>query len=1068
MKKNEKNDSAEKKNCAFSARMILSVIVLSFITLISFGKNDLSAVPDSQPRVVSGTVTEDTGEPLLGATVIVKGTSVGTVTDLNGRFSFTVPAAAEVLVFSYVGMSTQEVTIGNQLIMNVILSGETLGLDEVVVVGYGVQKKESVVGAITQTNRETLERRGGVTNLSAALSGQIPGVTVMQRGGQPGRDEPIIYIRGLSTWNEGQPLLLVDGLERPINDIDVSEIESISVLKDASATAVFGVKGANGVILITTRRGKEGAAKFSASVNRSVKTISKMTRVMDSYESFNLVNEMVENSVASYEGAWNLVTPYEIVSRYKRPQPEEYKYIYPNTDWVDALTNDFATDYRANLNISGGTRFVKYYGSLSYAHEGDIMYAPRNERGYNPGYSYNRVNYRANLDFRLTKTTDLVINLDGFNGIRNESNIFIPERLTMIFQSMPPMDMPVQHPDGTFGKNPFNTRQNNPAGEFWTTGIAKYNRTQMVSDLRLNQKLDFLTQGLSASARISHDVYMISSGPNIEDGGNVGNAIYKSVHPNIAFAQTAADSAQWTMYLDSNGTQGKYNEFDFQVNPVNQTAESVNSGALSRALFYQFSLNYSRTFSRNNISALALMNRRENASGASFPNYREDWVGRVTYNFDRRYFAEINAAYNGSEKFGPSYRFGFFPSLAIGWLMSNENFISADWLDELRIRGSVGKVGSDGGIPRWGYLDSWGYDPNTRMRFGRNRTFSAFPRYYEDVIANPDLRWETAIKYNMGLDLGLFSNKLRLGFDYFIDNREDIFLSAARRTIPATFGADPVSANLGGTQTKGFELEMSFRKTWQNDWSVFINQNITRARDVITQYEDAYMLPDYQKSVGFMINQTRSHVREENILSNWDEIMASTAFMDNSYKSPGEWAVIDYNADGIIDNYDIIPYGYSNNRPQNTYTTSLGFGYRNFSFMVQFYGVTNINQSVFHKAPYEGSLSASTLFSNNYWTPENPDHGYYSQPRLGQKNDADLFIFDGSYLRLKTMEISYRLPDQATKFLSFSNARVFMNGNNILFWSKLPIDIERGDIGFMDSNIHPSYRQFNFGINVDF
>jgi TonB-linked SusC/RagA family outer membrane protein len=316
---------------------------------------------------------------LLGATVIVKGTTIGTVTDLNGRFSLSVPANAETLVFSYVGMTTREVAIGSQIVFNVMLSAESLGLDEVVVVGYGVQRKESVVGSITNATRETLERRGGVTNLSAALSGQLPGVTVMQRGGQPGRDEPIIYIRGLSTWNEGQPLLLVDGIERPINDIDINEVESVSVLKDASATAVFGVKGANGVILITTRRGQAGKTRFSASANYAVKTISRMPRMMESYDQYNYWNLYQENNLVFDQGVTSMenYTPWEVLQYYKKPQDEKYKYIFPNVDWVDEMTKDFANDYRFNLNITGGTDFVKYFGSLSYSHEGDIMYAPK-------------------------------------------------------------------------------------------------------------------------------------------------------------------------------------------------------------------------------------------------------------------------------------------------------------------------------------------------------------------------------------------------------------------------------------------------------------------------------------------------------------------------------------------------------------------------------------------------------------------------------------------------------------------------------------------------------------------
>jgi TonB-linked SusC/RagA family outer membrane protein len=617
------------KSCHFqwSIKKILHVLKFTMLMLL-IGVPHLAA---SQPKVVSGTVTEENGDPLLGATVVVKGTTVGTVTDLSGKFTLSVPADGEMLIFSYVGLATQEVEIGEQRIFNIILTSETLGLDEVVVVGYGVQKKESVVGAISNTTRETLERRGGVTNLSAALSGQLPGVTVMQRGGQPGRDEPVIFIRGLSSWNGGEPLLLVDGIERPINDIDVSEVESVSVLKDASATAVFGVKGANGVILITTRRGRAGKTTFSGSANFAVKTISRMPRVMDSYDQFDFINTMVENSVAAEENGWSFMTPQEIMNYYRKPQNDQYKYIFPNTDWVDILVKDFAADQRYNLNIRGGTDFVKYFGSIGYSHEGDIMNAPYNPRGYQPGFSYDRFNYRGNLDFRITRTTDLAVNISGFAGKRNFSHMFNEYQLNNIFTSLSPSSMVLRYEDGMYGRYYQNVGLHNPAAMLWSTGVAINNRAQMVSDFRLDQKLDFILKGLSTSARLSYDTYMISSGPNVNDGVPHSRELYRTIDPNIIFAETSEDSAKYINYIVGQGDSPQFNQFDYQMDPISYGNESVNENQLSRALFYQLSLSYNRSFSGNDFSLLMLMNRRENATGATFPSFREDWVSKEIF-----------------------------------------------------------------------------------------------------------------------------------------------------------------------------------------------------------------------------------------------------------------------------------------------------------------------------------------------------------------------------------------------------------------------------------------------------
>jgi len=1019
-------------------------------------------------RMITGIVTDAQNMPMIGVSIMAKGTTIGTITNLAGSYTIEVPINVEFLVFSYVGMGTQEVAIGDNLQINVVMKESDIGIDEVVVVGYGIQRKESVVGSIVKTTQETLERRGGVSNLGSALSGQLPGVNVLQRRGEPGAEDPTIYIRGRSTWNDAQPLFLVDGVERRINDIDVSEVESVSVLKDASATAVFGVKGANGVILVTTRRGRESTPKLTLSANYGIKGVSRIYRNMDSYEARNWKNAGVEREVAANENAWVYIMPYEQVQYYKKPQEAPYKYLFPNVDWADEMLNKFASNQRINLNINGGTQFVKYFGSISYSHEGDIFKTPYNEqKGYDPGFSYDRVNFRGNLDFKLSKSTDLTVNLSGYTGSKvDASRLFNDNFFYNGIYSLSPEIFPLRHEDGIFGRNP-DDQQMNPYAVLNNSGIARSNRTFLGTDVNLRQQLDFLVKGLSVSGKLSFDNYIVSNGPNINDGGNQGQAQYKYISPNILFAKNQLDSIVATQYFE-NGP----NEFDFVFTPITYTSEGVSNGQLSRALFYQVSLNYNQRFSRNEVSGLILMNRRENAVGAVFPSYREDYVGRLTYDYGKKYFLEVNGAYNGSEKFSSEYRYGFFPSAAVGWMLSNERFLSYEWLDMLKVRASMGKVGSDSGIPRWAYQDSWVYQGTTAN--GGGNTWFGFPirqrspyvHYFEDIIANPSLRWETSIKRNIGLDIALFSNTLKMEIDFFKDNRKDIFLRADQRNIPATFGASPVSANIGKTETSGFEMSINYRKSYENGWSIWLNADLTKARDIITEYEDPVLMDDYMKRAGYAIGQTRTQIRS-GFMEDWDDVYASSPADVNIYRLPGDWDIVDFNGDGVINTFDVVPFGFPN-RPQNTYSSILGFGYKSFSFMMQFYGTRNSHINISLETPSTMPRYGVSQQLSDYWTPDNTD-AFYKAPRLSTgSNNGDIWRWDGSYLRLKTVEMSYVLPKHWTSILGITRSRVFINGNNLFFWSKLPMDIETGEMSSRSNDGYPIGRQLNCGINIDF
>ena len=496
-------------------RMKLLVFILLLSVNLASAKN-YYAETELQQVVVTGTVTDQQGLPVIGATVVVKGTTMGTLTDGAGKYTLTNVPQNATLVISFIGMTLQEIPLNGQTKVDVVLKEATLTLEEVVVIGYGVQKKESVVGAISQTTSAQLQRTGNVTDLSQALTGQLPGVVTITSTGEPGGDisgnaATTIFIRGQNTWNGGQPLVLVDGAERSMNNIDVSEVESISILKDASATAVFGVKGANGVILITTKRGQMGKTKLSFTYNTTAKMVSKLPTLMDSYNAQLIRNESIERETPISEGSWTDYIPTEIVNKYKLPQTAENAQIYPNVYWEDAIFKSVGMSHRATLNVQGGTDFVNYFGSLSYFHEGDMFEDYKNDKGYSPTFGFDRFNFRSNLDFKLTKTTLLKVNLSGYYSKKNSANAWDAGIWRAVY-CLPPDAHLVRYSDGRWGYAPFTQNWGNPIESLYNSGLREQRTTELNSDFALEQKLDFVTKGLSAKALLFYDNSIYSEG----------------------------------------------------------------------------------------------------------------------------------------------------------------------------------------------------------------------------------------------------------------------------------------------------------------------------------------------------------------------------------------------------------------------------------------------------------------------------------------------------------------------------------------------------------------------------
>jgi len=625
-----------------------------------------------QTRNVTGRVIDAVSdEALPGVNIVEKGTYNGTVTDLDGNYALEVSDNA-VLVFSSVGYKPQEISVDNRSVIDVQLNEDLKQLEEIVVIGYGEQKKESVVGSIVQTTGRELMQSGGVSTVGQALTGRLPGVISITSTGRPGNESPEIYIRGQSTWNGGgQPLILVDGVERSMNDIDINDIEDISVLKDASATAVFGVKGANGVILITTKRGKKGKPQLSLSANSTLKTPSKIPQKLGAYEAIGVVNDAILREVSAVPESWSDYTPEQIRYKYLNPANQYERERYPNVDWADVVMKDFAMDHRLNLSIRGGTDFAKYFGALSYQHVGDIFNAQDydNGRSYDASFGYDRFNYRSNVDFDITPTTRFSVNLSGFYGVQKDIGGDMRLVYSSLYGMAPSLFYPI-HSDGTYGKDPTDRWDTtNPLMIMTSKGTFNNHKFQVNSDFILEQKLDFLLDGLKFRGSIAYDNNFEGQGGIREDNpGGRDNVIYKIYLEN-------GDE----LYVTPPGD----NQFDYVLQPWYYDPLDIDNRQIMRRLFYQLSLNYNHTFAeRHNTEVLLLMNREEYAKGSMFPRFREDWVARFTYNYNERYFIDVNGAYNGTEKFGPGYRFDLFPSVALGWMISDEPFLrNYSWLD---------------------------------------------------------------------------------------------------------------------------------------------------------------------------------------------------------------------------------------------------------------------------------------------------------------------------------------------------------------------------------------------------
>ena len=1053
------------KKWRFCFRSICVLIIMSIQLSLGVSSSGIQAQNEnSKQRKITGTVRDNIGEPLPGASVVVKGTKNGTVADLSGKFSLSNVSGDNILVISFVGMTTAEIKVGNQTTINVTLSDGSIGLEEVVAVGYGVQKKINVVGAIGTLKGETLLQSGGVTNIGQALQGKIPGLTTLYTNGKPGSTDMKIFIRAQGSWNNlGNPLVLIDGVQRDMNDIDMNEVESISVLKDASATAVYGVKGANGVIIITTKRGESGKAKLSVSGNLIAKTISKVPTKYESYDAMMIRNDAIMRELPYSEASWKDYIPLQLADKFRNQQTQLDREMYPNVDWKDYMFKDVANDSQLNLSIRGGSDLAKYFCSLSYINESDMTKDFDTGKGYNSKLSYNRLNYRSNLDFFLTKSTKLSVNLSGSYSKKTGSPADDIRLYLSLYNIAPDLYYP-RYSDGSYGYAPvIDQGLSNSLYYYTSAGMNTDHVFRLNTDFALEQKLDFITKGLVFNGRFTMDNSMTGT-QNIKDDDNIIQKRY-TLEGVAEYRYPVAD-----------------NTYSYVIEPWILGNFDVG-GNKNRRVEYQFTLNYNRTFAgMHNVSGLLLFKREKYAKGNLFARYYEDIVSRLTYNYNSTYFIEANGAYNGSEMFGPDYRRELFPSIALGWMISNEKFMKGiTWLDKLKLRASAGEVGDDNFSEdrddlRWMYISQWtssavSVDMNAPGIFALGSqnagAKSPYTLYLEKVIANKDLHWERSLKKDIGFEFSAFKGGITFDFDYFEDNRRDIYMDGFARSIPDWFGSSSApGANLGAVDSKGYEIVLGLKHSFSKNLKAWGDLSYTHSEDEIISKDEPFLRPAYMKQEGYPIDQSHSAI-PGSIMQGWDDIYMSTPLSNGDDKKRlGYYDVVDFNGDGNFSgNYDNVPWGYPN-RPQNTWNLTLGSSFKGFSLVAQIYAQTNSTRSYTLDSFSQNIGNLYFKENGDYWSKENPDGAKTIYPWLVLAANTEPLrnLYDASMVRLKMVELAYRFSSAECKKMGLAGLKVFVNGNNLYLWTKMADDREYGG---GNRGTYPTLKRFNFGFNLD-
>ncbi|MDR2086618.1 MAG: TonB-dependent receptor [Dysgonamonadaceae bacterium] len=1038
-------------------RKLLFSVCISVCTFSLFAQN----------VTVTGVVKDDTGEPLPGVTVSLRGTTRGVITDLDGSFSIGNLTPASVLDISFIGFETFTLTVGNQRKVDVTLQSKTDELDEVTIVAFGKQKKSSVVSSIETVKISDLKIPA--SNLTNALAGRIPGVISYQTSGEPGADNAQFFVRGVTTFGyKSDPLILIDGFEATSNDlarIQPDDIESFSVLKDASATVLYGARGANGIIMVNTKGGREGTAKINARVDVHVAAPTRMNELLDGVSYMRLYNE-------AYASRNPGTSAYYSEQKIQSTLQGENRMVYPNTDWYDVLFNKQTINTKANLNVSGGGKEATYYVAGGFDNESGLLKMDK-RNNFNNNIDINRFHIRSNVIFKLTSTTMLDTRIQGrfetYTGPYNQaSDIF-----RMVMNSNP-VDFPaVYEPDVAniftdhtlFGSLYTASGLKQNAYAEMVKGYEDRNESTITAQATLMQDLSAITEGLKIQAKVSANTWSYYSAKRKFDPYYYDVAYYNQI------------TGMYYLFA-LNPTGGK--SFLGDVEPKRDA---------SAHYYFEARLNWDRKFGKHSVGAMTvgIAEEYQLTSGNSgdiyetLPERNIGNSGRLTYDYDSRYFLEFAYGYNGSEKFTGSKQFGFFPSLGLGWLISNESFWKPmkNSIGLLKLKASRGLVGNDaiaGRKDRFFFLSNIAIG-GAGYRWG-NTFQNTYSGYTISRYANPDITWEVSDKYNLGMEVGFFRDEsLKFQIDVFRDTRSNIYWP--RENYPSTAGFEAkISGNVGEVESQGIDASLDFQHFFNNDFWMTGRANFTYATNKIIEMDEPNYPDEYLKKAGRNLSQPEGLIAER--------LFIDQAEINNSPTQgfgplmAGDIKYKDVNNDGKITDNDRVPMGYPTT-PEIQYGFGLSTGYGKWDFSFFFQGNARVSffidprgtrweneQWKYGIAPFVDQRNALKIIADDHWSETNPNvHAFW--PRLSTTliennvQTSSWWLRNGSFLRMKTIELGYNLS--GIKAIHLQSSRIYCSAENLFVISAFKLwDPEMGSNGLG----YPINRRFNVGIQLSF
>lgn len=1043
---NNKNEERHLNNCTIGAVCLMMGLLAALTSSAVPTENRVLSVEQQATFKVRGQVIDNNKEPLIGVVVSTEDgkSPVRVITDIDGMFTIDVPQGTHSLTFSYIGFKKHTERVSGSKVINVMMEEETNSFDEVVVTGFSSQKKASIVGAI-ETIKPSELQFGSTRTLSNNLAGKLSGVIGIQRSGEPGYDDSNFWIRGISTFSgNSSPLILIDGVERDLNNVDVAEIESFSILKDASASAMYGVRGANGVIVITTKHGKVGPPSIKLHMEHSITQPTQFPDFLNAPDYMTLLNKLAD------QGGAPLPFTQQTIDRTRSGYDPD---LYPDVNWIDAITKDYAYNTRVNLDVSGGSDYLRYSVVASYFKETGILEQDKS-LDVNNATNNQQFNLRTNIDMDLTKTTLLRVNIGGFLNRFKKQRCNTDEAFNEAFITLPFVH-PTRYSDGAI---PVVSNGHNPWATVTQQGYDFMTSSKIQTLFSLEQDLKMILPGLKIKGLFSFDRWNRSTRGRVSKRATVFPATGRDEHGNLIYTQGTVGDESMTAY--NNGEYG------------------------NTRVYFEGDLMYKQRFGKHDIDAMLLYNQQAYDNG-SYQDYRKQGIaGRLSYTFDNRYVGEFNFGYNGSENFAKGKRFGFFPSFALGWLMSEEPWMekAKKVFSKIKFRGSIGQAGDDNiGGRRFAYLttvnaNAEGYIWGTtgQMNFSQGIT--------EGEIGVSNLTWETVTKANLGVELGLW-NMLDLNFDIFREKRKDIFMK--RKIIPTQTGfINSPWANYGKVTNHGLEMSLNFHKQWNKDWFTSAYANFTYAKNRVDEFDEpAVRKGTYRSQTGRSLNELIGLVAERLFTpEDFDENghllpgIPSQDGVGGVNLKPGDIKYKDMDGDGAITAEDEGFIGGTND-PRKVYGFGGVIAYKNIDFNFFFQGVADTYRMVGGTAsfiPGSGTTVQGNAYAKNIgdtYSDENPDpYAFWPRftygPNLNNYRASTWWKKDMSFLRCKTLELGYTFDNSWLKSIYVKNLRVYVSANNLFCISGWKLwDPE---LGTNDGLKYPMNRSFQFGLDINF